>query len=189
MTHLGSVEGTGVEGSDAPDERALAGAATTPEGWATADLCDAHPDTARPLAPGFQDYGGRAVFEGIVSTVQVRADYRPVLAALQEEGHGRVLLVDGGGIRDRAILGERLLTMAHARGWAGVVVFGAVRDTRHTRTIPVGLRALGTFPRRGDTAGPHARDVAVEVAGVRVVPGDRLYADTDGIVVLAAGAA
>lgn len=172
--------------SEGPDERALAGAATTPEGWATADLCDAHPDTARPLAPVFHDYGGRAVFEGVVSTVQVRADYRPVLAALQEEGRGRVLVVDGGGIRDRAILGERLLTTAHARGWAGVVVFGAVRDTRHTRAIPVSLRALGTFPRRGDTAGAPARDVAVEVAGVRIAPGDRLYADADGIVVLPA---
>jgi regulator of ribonuclease activity A len=168
-------------------EDALAGAATGPEGWATADLCDEH-DDARPLEAIFHDYGGTPLFHGPVSTVQAPGDYRPVLAALQEAGRGRVLVVDGGGRRDRAILGERLLTLAHRNGWRGVVVWGAVRDTYHTRKIPVGLRALAAAPRRGDTAGATARDVAVEIAGAVVRPGDQLYADADGIVVLPGGA-
>jgi regulator of ribonuclease activity A len=151
--------------------------------WATADLCDAHGDRVRVAGLEFRDFGGTRAFQGEIATVQVAEDWRPVLRALQEPGRGRVLVVDGGGSLRRAILGDKLLTVAERNGWAGVVVHGAVRDTAVTATIPVGLRALGTAPRRGESGAAHARDLPVEFAGVVFVPGDRLWADADGLVV------
>lgn len=153
---------------------------------ATADLCDEHPERARPLPPVFADYGGTPAFGGPVSTLRVLEDWRPVLAALDEAGAGRVLVVDGGGSTKRAVLGERLLTRACDLGWAGVVIYGAVRDTALTRRLPIGLRALATAPKRGERGGPAERDVPVEIAGVAVAPGELLYADEDGIVVVSA---
>ena len=156
---------------------------TTP----TADLCDAHPDAVRVLAADFHDYGGRASFGGPVATLRVHEDWRPVLAALDEPGHGRGLVVDTGGSVRRAVLGERLLTRAAERGWAGVIVNGAVRDTAATRRIAAGLRALATTPMRGESGDAGDRGGTLTVAGATIAPGDEVYVDEDGIVVLRRG--
>ena len=150
----------------------------------TADLCDEHPAAARVLPP-LRSYGGRRVFAGRVSTLRVYEDWRPVLAVLDDPGDARVLVVDAGASLARAVLGGRLLTRAHERGWAGVVVHGAVRDLAETREVDIGLRALGTAPMRGESGAASARDVVLDLQGVRVAPGDVLHADEDGIVVLA----
>jgi regulator of ribonuclease activity A len=155
-------------------------AVTTP----TADLCDAHPDAVQVLAGGFHDYGGSASFGGPVATLRVHEDWRPVLAALDEPGHGRVLVVDAGGSVRRAVLGERLLTRAAERGWAGVIVNGAVRDTAATRQIAAGLRALATAPMRGESGDAGERNGSLTFAGATVRPDDEVWADEDGIVVL-----
>lgn len=152
-------------------------------GWTTADLADLHPGVIHAALAGFHDLGGVRKFAGEIATLVVDEDWRPVLAILEESGAGRVLVVDGGGSLDRAILGERLLHTAAASGWAGVVVNGAVRDTAVTREIPVGLRALGVVPQRGESGEPSHRGRAVTFAGVTFAPGDRLWADADGIVV------
>jgi len=149
----------------------------------TADLCDAHPDAVRVLSGGLHDYGARPAFHGEVTTLRSIDDWRPVYAVLQEEGRGRVLVVDGGGSREHAILGERLLGTAERQGWAGVVIWGSVRDTAQTRRIAAGLRALATCPMRGELGGVPERDVALLLGGVRVGPGDHLYADADGVIV------
>ncbi|MEP6572320.1 MAG: ribonuclease E activity regulator RraA [Gemmatimonadota bacterium] len=155
----------------------------TSHGWTTADLCDAHPDRVRVAEAIFRDYGGSREFTGEISTVRVREDYRPILQALSEPGRNRVLVVDGGGSVSRAILGEKLLGTAQRNGWAGVVVNGAVRDTALTTLIPIGLRALGTIPQRGESGAHSARDEPVVFAGITFTPGGRLWADVDGIIV------
>ncbi len=151
--------------------------------WATADLCDAYPERLQVIAAGFRDFGGIHAFHGEIATLRSVEDYRPVLRELEEPGRGRVLVVDGGGSLRRAILGERLLGLARRNGWAGVVVYGAVRDSALTASIPTGLRALGTAPCRGESGSAGVRGEALEFAGVRFVPGDRLWADADGMVV------
>ena len=153
----------------------------------TADLCDAHPDGVQVFAGAFHDYGGHASFGGPAATLRVSEDWRPVLAALDEPGHGRVLVVDTGGSVRRAVLGERLLTRAAERGWAGVIVNGAVRDTAMTRRIGAGLRALAAVPMRGESGDPGERDGTLTLAGATVAPGDEVWADEDGIVVLRRG--
>lgn len=149
----------------------------------TADLCDQFGDALRVLAPGLSDFGGITAFEGQVSTVRVFEDNGLVRAALESPGNGRVLVVDGQASLRCALLGGNLGLLAEQNGWAGVVVWGAIRDTAELRRCRTGVKALASCPRRPARAGAGERDVAVLVAGVAISPGDWLVADADGIVV------
>lgn len=155
----------------------------------TCDLCDAHKNDSdgafRVLPPVFHDYGQRRRFAGPVATVKCFEDNTPVKAALEEAGHGRVLVVDGGGSLRRALVGGNIGASAAKNGWAGVVVNGAVRDTAELAACDVGLRALALIPLPTDRRQPGQRDIDVQVQGVWVRPGDWLYADEDGMVVMA----
>lgn len=157
-------------------------------GWATADLSDEHPDRIRAVVCTLHDFGGVGKFAGEIATLQVFEDYRPVLEALQHPGQGRVLVVDAGGSRERAVLGERLLNAAGRNGWAGVVIHGVVRDSALTREVAIGLRALGTIPWRGESGLPATADQPVTFGEVTFTPGHWLWADEDGIVVGSLGA-
>jgi regulator of ribonuclease activity A len=76
------------------------------------------------------------------------------------------------------------MKLAHQNGWAGILINGYVRDTHITRTIPVGLWALGTCPRKSHTKQPGQRDVTFTFGGVFFKNGEILLADHDGIVVI-----
>ena len=150
---------------------------------ATADLTDEHPD-ARVAIASFSSFGGKEAFFGPVSTVKVFEDNSLVRTALEEPGDGRVLVVDGGASRRCALVGDRLAALAHRNGWAGIVVYGCIRDSAIIRTIDIGVAALGTSPKKSIKRGQGERDVPVFFAGVRWVPGHFLYADADGVVML-----
>jgi len=150
----------------------------------TADLCDEHGDKVRVLPLDFRDFGGvSAGFSGLVSTVKTENDNTLVRAALETKGEGRVLVVDNGGSRSCAMVGGKLGELARNNGWAGIVVFGCVRDSEELKTFPVGIKALGTCPRKSEKRGVGARDVEVVIAGVTVRVGEWLSADADGVVV------
>lgn len=149
----------------------------------TADLCDQYEANLQVAEPIFVDYGGVREFAGRVTTVRVYEDNVLVRAALEEPGTGRVLVVDGGGSRRCALVGDRLAELAHANGWAGIVVYGCIRDSRAIAQIGIGVKALHTHPRKSVKRGEGARDVPVTFAGVIFHPGHYLYADEDGIVV------
>ena len=72
---------------------------------ATADLCDRHGDAVHACEPVFHAYGGRRAFSGPASTVRCFEDNSKVKEAVEGPGEGRVLVVDGGGARRRALLG------------------------------------------------------------------------------------
>ena len=149
----------------------------------TADLCDDHGEDVRVLAPGLRDFGGVTSFAGPVTTLRVHEDNALVRATLDSAGEGRVLVVDGGGSLRCALVGGNLAALAARQGWAGLVVWGAVRDVAELRACRVGVRALASNPRKSNQAGIGDRDVPVTVAGVRVAPGEWLAADGDGIIV------
>ncbi|MEP6591589.1 MAG: ribonuclease E activity regulator RraA [Gemmatimonadota bacterium] len=151
--------------------------------WATADLSDAGGPEVQVVEGRYVDYGGSRKFCGPVVTLRIREDAASVLRELDEPGLGRVLVVDGGGSMRCALVGERLLRVAASNGWAAIVVHGAVRDAALTAAIPVGLRALGTSPRRGESAAESARGEVLHFAGVQFTPGAWLWADADGMVV------
>ena len=156
--------------------------------FATCDLCDAHKNDTdgafRVLPPVFRDYGGQPKFSGPVSTVKCFEDNSLVKAAVESPGQGRVLVVDGGGSLRRALVGGNLAAAAARNGWAGVVVDGCVRDVEELRACNVGIRALALMPLPTEKRNEGQRDVAVTIQGVWVRPGEWLYADADGIVVM-----
>jgi len=149
----------------------------------TTDICDAHSDKLRIATPLFQDYGGRRMFEGKVTTVKVFEDNSLVRTALEEAGEGRVLVVDGGGSMRCALLGDQLAELGHKNGWAGVIVYGCIRDSADIAKIDIGVKALNTHPLKSVKKGVGDRDVPVTFAGITIQPGDYLYADEDGFVV------
>jgi regulator of ribonuclease activity A len=151
--------------------------------FATADLCDAHPEQVRVADAVFRDYGGLQRFAGPIETLQVFEDNALVAEALETPGHGRVLVVDGGGSLRTALVGGRLAALAHMNGWSGVVLNGCVRDSEEIRAIPIGVRALATSPLRGSKKGTGTRAEKVSFAGLTFAPGQYLYADEDGIIV------
>ena len=116
----------------------------------TCDLCDVHKGDEsgafRVLPPVFHHYGGKEAFSGPVATVKCFEDNSLVKAAIETPGQGRVLVVDGGGSLRRALVGGNVAATAAKNGWAGIVVYGAVRDVAELRETPMGLRALALIP-------------------------------------------
>lgn len=153
--------------------------------YATTDLSDAHEHHLRYPAPVFSDFGGISAFHGPVVTLAAVEDNSLVRAAVEEPGRGRVLVVDGGGSKNCALFGGNLAKLAADNGWAGVVIYGCVRDTEELIVAQVGIKALAVHPKKSEKRGLGSRDVPLAFAGVSVMPGDWLYADKDGIVIAA----
>ena len=157
---------------------------TTP---ATADLCDKYvtsPSRLVVVQPGlFRDFGGRRCFSGPIETIRCFESNPLVRETLSEPGKARVLVVDGGGSTRCAILGDLLATMALENNWAGLIIYGCIRDSAIIEKIPVGVKALSTHPVKSIKTQMGERGIVVAFAGVQFVPGQWLYADADGILV------
>jgi regulator of ribonuclease activity A len=153
----------------------------------TADVLDEHPVEARVCEIALQQFGGLTAFSGPISTVRCHEDNVVLKRQLGEPGEGRVLVVDGGGSRRVALLGDMVAGLAAGNGWAGVIVNGCVRDSVALRALDVGIKALGTNPRPSGKAGAGEIDVPVEFGGVTFLPGAMLYSDDDGVVVVDLG--
>lgn len=105
-------------------------------------------------------------------------------SVLSEPGNGRVLVVDGDGSLHTALVGDIIAELARTNGWAGLIVNGAVRDAATLRTLQIGIKALGTNPRKSSKTGAGERDVTVTLGGVDFRPGEIAFCDDDGIVVV-----
>jgi regulator of ribonuclease activity A len=149
----------------------------------TADICDRFSSSVDVCAPIFNSYGAVAAFSGPISTVEVHEDNVLVREALEQLPAGVVLVVDGGGSRRCALLGDKLASIAVSRGLKGIIVNGCVRDSRELSGIGVGVLALATNPLRSGKQGTGRRDVPVQFGGVTWAPGRYVYADEDGVVV------
>ena len=160
--------------------------ATTPTGTsaqspATADLYDEHGENLQSCSVQLRSYGGHTAFHGTISTIRCHRDNALVKALLNTPGEGRVLVVDGGGSLESALMGDLIAAAAVENGWAGVVIHGAVRDVVALRELPMGALALGSNPRKSAKDGAGEQDVPVSFGGVDFVPGQKLWADEDGI--------
>jgi regulator of ribonuclease activity A len=149
----------------------------------TADLCDQYADELNVCEPLFRDYGGRRRFAGRIATIKCFEDNSRVRDLTAEAGEARVLVIDAGGSLRRAVLGDLLAQQAVDNGWAGVVIYGCLRDSAAISSMALGVKAIGTCPLKTDKRGDGQRDLPVRFAGVQFRPGDWLYADEDGIVV------
>jgi len=149
----------------------------------TADLVDEHESTLRCCEVQFRQFGGVARFDGPVRTVKSFEDNTLIKQALSEPGEGAVLVVDGGGSLRCSLLGDYIAGLGVKNGWAGLVLWGAVRDTVALGQLAVGVKALGANPLRSAKTGSGQRDVAVSFGGIVFRAYDWLYSDEDGIVV------
>ncbi|HET6836904.1 MAG TPA: ribonuclease E activity regulator RraA [Gemmatimonadales bacterium] len=152
-------------------------------GFTTPDLCDAYPDLVQVVEPVFRPYGAETTFSGPVETLKVFEDNALVRQVLETPGEGRVLVVDGGGSLRCALLGGRLAYLAHANGWSGLLINGAVRDAAELNQVPIGIRALNAVPRRSEKHGTGERGGTVAFAGATFGRNRYVYADDDGILV------
>jgi regulator of ribonuclease activity A len=151
----------------------------------TADLCDQHEDQLRVCQPMFRSYGGRKRFGGQIATLKLFEDNSLVRKALESPGAGRVLVIDGGASMRRALVGDQLALLGVKNGWAGVIVYGCIRDSAAIGTMDIGAFALGTHPQKTVKRNEGQMDVPVSFGGVCFVPGEYVYADEDGVVVSA----
>lgn len=149
----------------------------------TADLCDEFEDEVHVADPVFKSYGASESFGGRVRTLRVFEDNSLVKAALQTDGDGAVLVVDGGGSSRVALLGGDLAVLAQKNSWAGLVINGHIRDALEINVVAIGVRALGSCPRKSVKRGLGEKDVPLHIAGIDVNPGDYIYADVDGVIV------
>ena len=149
----------------------------------TADLYDEHGESLRILPPHFRSFGQHQCFTGEVATVQALEDNTLVRRMLESPGNGRVLVVDGGGSLRCALVGDMIAQLAIDNAWAGIVVFGCIRDAQVIDGMPIGIKALATNPRKSVKREAGVTDVRVFIDGVPVNPGDYLYSDHDGIVI------
>ncbi|MFI7422187.1 ribonuclease E activity regulator RraA [Nonomuraea sp. NPDC049684] len=149
----------------------------------TADLYDERGDELDSCDLQLRQYGGRRAFHGTIATVRCHQDNALLKAVLSEPGEGRVLVVDGGGSLHAALMGDMIAGAAVAAGWAGVVIHGAVRDVTALRELDLGVKALGSNPRKSGKTGAGERDVPVTFGGATFSPGAELFGDDDGILV------
>ena len=147
------------------------------------DICDEYFDQIQVLDPLFRDYGGRRRFCGETVTLKCFEDNSLVGETVRTPGQGRVIVVDGGGSLQRALLGDLLAAAAVENGWRGLVINGAVRDVEILETIDLGVKALGACPVKTDKRGEGQLDTPLRFAGAQLEPGQYLYADANGVIV------
>ncbi len=156
--------------------------------FATCDICDAHEDRLASgaltvLPPVFKSFGQNLRFSGPAYTLKVFEDNALVRAALEQPGNDQVLVIDGGGSLRCALVGGNLGVLGVKNGWAGIVVYGCIRDSAEINACAIGVRALATHPQKSIRKGVGDVNLRVMIAGVAVNPGDWIYADEDGVLV------
>ncbi len=149
----------------------------------TADLVDDFQEELQSCTIQFVDYGGKMAFWGQCRTVKCQNDNVLIKKILGTPGNQRVLVVDGGGSLETALLGDLMAELGRKNGWSGVVVHGVVRDTVTLGTLDFGIKALGSNPLKSRKNGEGEIDVPVQFGTVQFRPGQWVYCDEDGIVV------
>ena len=129
-------------------------------------------------------FGRRRVVSGIIRTIRCFEDNALIKSTLATDSPGEILVVDGGGSVDTALLGDQIAASALAHGWAAVILFGAVRDSTALGTLDFHVKTLDLIPRKSAKRGKGEINVSIHCGGVDFVPGHYLYSDPDGVVVL-----
>jgi len=151
----------------------------------TPDLCDEYPTLVRVCEPMFGSFGGRDAFGGQIVTIKCHEDNSLVKEHASKPGQGKVMVVDGGGSLRKALLGDMIAEQAVKNGWAGLVIYGCVRDVDALIALDLGVQALAAIPLKTEKRGIGDLNIPVSFAGVTFNPGEYLYADNNGVVVSA----
>lgn len=150
----------------------------------TADLVDDIGPDVRSCDLQLRQFGGHRMFAGRITTVRCFQDNALLKSVLSEPGDGGVLVIDGDASVHTALVGDLIAELARSNGWSGLIVNGAVRDAATLSNLDIGIKALGTNPRKSTKTGAGERDVEVSFGGVTFRPGEIAYSDDDGIVIV-----
>lgn len=150
----------------------------------TADLYDEYAESLSICATQFVQYGGRTRFDGTLVTFSSHGDNALLRSVVREPGHGRVIAIDGGGCLHCAMLGDKAAKIASENGWEGFIINGAIRDAADLASIDLGVKALGTSPRKSGKEGRGRLGVTLAIGGAIFAPGARVVSDEDGLVIL-----
>ena len=104
--------------------------------------------------------------------------------ALDSAQKGDVIVVDAGGICENAIIGELMMSRARQRGVAGIVIWGAIRDSAEIGAGTYPVYASGVTHRGPYKNGPGEINVPINMGGMAVNPGDIIIGDADGLVAI-----
>ena len=150
----------------------------------TCDISDKlHPDV-QYLKPIYKSYGAKTSFSGRIVTVKCYEDNSLVEIALRINGKDSVLVIDAGGSMNCAMLGDKRVTDAINNEWEGILVHGLIRDSATINSMEIGVRALGVCPLKSVKKGVGDSNITVNFSGITFNPGEYLYADEDGVIVI-----
>eukprot|EP00980_Cylindrotheca_fusiformis_P002328 scaffold541_cov138-Cylindrotheca_fusiformis.AAC.11 len=151
----------------------------------TPDLCDDYEGSIRVVDPslGLRNLGSKTHFGGKVVTVKCHEDNSFVKQLAKSDGTGKVMVVDGGGSRRRALLGDQVAADCVNSGWEGLVIYGSIRDIDEIQKLDLGVQALGTHPCKTTKRNEGQVDIPLVFGGVTFSPGDYIVCDNNGIVV------
>ncbi|WP_022940946.1 ribonuclease E activity regulator RraA [Psychromonas hadalis] len=149
----------------------------------TSLLCDIYAETIDVVEPLLTNFGGRNSFAGEVVTIKCFESVGLIYKTLEENGAGKVLLIDGGGSLRRALINANIAELAVENGWEGLVVNGCVREIDALEELDIGIQAITAIPVGAEDSEIGELNVPVNFAGVSFLPEDILYADSTGIVI------
>ncbi|MFP7477952.1 RraA family protein [Terribacillus saccharophilus] len=134
----------------------------------------------KPVSSGME-------FVGTAMTVSLRpGDNLFLHQAIYSAKKGHVLVVDGKGHTNNAYLGELMASSAKAIGVEAVVIDGLVRDKKALEELKFPIYSKGFNPNGPYKDGPGEVNKVISCGGVRVIPGDLIVGDDDGVVVVPA---
>ncbi len=148
----------------------------------TASLCDAS-KTFRVMDPDIRPVFQSIRMIGLARTVHCRGDFLSVIKALQEAEEDDVLVINAEGDKV-AFAGEMFATEAKRKKLSGMVIDGGCRDVRQIRKIRFPVYARYYTPMAGGASKIFKTQIKISCGGVPVSPGDIIFGDDDGIVVM-----
>ena len=148
----------------------------------TSELCDLYAEQVDVVEPIFSSFGGVSNFYGKVTTVKCFESNGLIAEVFEENGEGRVLVIDGGGAVRRGLIDAELAQLAVDNGWEGIIVYGAVRQIQQLENLDIGIHALAPIPVSADESSAGESDIPVNFGGVTFFPEDYIYADLTGII-------
>ena len=147
----------------------------------TPDLSDKYPD--KDFLLDFQCFSRIKSMHGQISTVFCPDDNSFVREMLSENGHQKILFIDGAKSKNVALLGDNLAALAIENNWSGIIVNGRIRDAEIISQLDVAIFALGTCPRKSSKKNQGKKNIELSIDGLTIKPGDWVYADINGILI------
>ena len=147
----------------------------------TPDLSDKYPD--KDFLLDFQCFSRIKSMHGQISTVFCPDDNSFVREMLSENGHQKIMFIDGGKSKNVALLGDNLAALAIENNWSGIIVNGRIRDAEIISQLDVAIFALGTCPRKSSKKNQGKKNIELSIDGLTIKPGDWVYADINGILI------